>query len=201
MATSISACSATSVASKGKFEDLCIRICEDFNHTLDDWKPDRTDDNLLNLCNVSEGSYEVCSKTSKPRKNEETGDIVNAKWILNIQWQMTGVEVQVDTDIGKNLTALGHTLTLITGDEEDQSDESSVSDELDDEMLVFDDSTVRRQKTTIQIDNLPDFVFDPNIEPAQRTKMMEREMVVESMISSRPTSTFRKKQMTSMIRI
>ena len=180
--TSISACSATSVASKGKFEDLCVRFCEDFNHTLDDWKPDRTDDNLLNLCNVSEGSYEVCSKTSKPRKDEDTGSIVNAKWILNIQWQMTGVEVQVDTDIGKNLTALGHTLTLITGDEEEQSDESSISDELDDEMLVFDDSTVRRQKTTIQIENLPDFVFDPNVEPAQRTKMMEREMIEQSKI-------------------
>ena len=181
--TSISACSATSVASKGKFEDLCVRFCDDFNHTLDDWKPDKSDDNLINLCNVSDGSYEVCSKTSKPRKDEETGSVVNAKWILNIQWQMTGVEVQVDTDIGKNLTALGHTLTLITGEEEEQSDESSVSDELDDEMLVFDDQTVvKRQKTTIQIDNLPDFVFDPSIEPAQRTRLMEREMIEQSKI-------------------
>ena len=89
------------MASKGKFEDLCVRFCEDFNHTLDDWKPDRTDDALLNLCNVSEGSYEVCSKTSKAYKDEETGNVENAKWILNIQWQMTGVEVQVDTDIGQ----------------------------------------------------------------------------------------------------
>lgn len=55
----------------------------------------------MNLCNVSEGSYEVCSKTSKAYKDEETGNVENAKWILNIQWQMTGVEVQVDTDIGQ----------------------------------------------------------------------------------------------------
>ena len=34
--TSISACSAASMASKGKFEDLCVRFSEDFNHTLDD---------------------------------------------------------------------------------------------------------------------------------------------------------------------
>ena len=114
--TSISACSAASMASKGKFEDLCVRFCEDFNHTLDDWKPDRTDDSLLNLCTVSEGSYEVCSKTSKAVRDDVSGTMENAKWILNIQWQMTGVEVQVDTDIGKHLTALGHTLTSLTGD-------------------------------------------------------------------------------------
>ena len=46
----------------------------------------------------------------------------NAKWILNIQWQMTGVEVQVDTNIGKHLTALGHTLTSLTGEEEEEED-------------------------------------------------------------------------------
>ena len=39
--SSISACSAKSTVSKGKFQDLCIRFTDDFNHFLDDWKPDR----------------------------------------------------------------------------------------------------------------------------------------------------------------
>ena len=52
--TSISSCSNISMVSKGKFEDLCVRFAEDFNHTLDDWKPDKEDDNLMNLCLVSE---------------------------------------------------------------------------------------------------------------------------------------------------
>ena len=179
--TSISACSAASMASKGKFEDLCVRFCEDFNHTLDDWKPDRTDDWLLNLCTVSEGSYEVCSKTSKAVKDETSGAMENAKWILNIQWQMTGVEVQVDTDIGKHLAALGHTLTSLTGEEEEEEadgDESSISDEADSDVVIVED-TVRKQRT-IQIDNLPEFVFDQNIDAAQRTKLMEREMIEQS---------------------
>ena len=62
--SSISACSAKSTVSKGKFQDLCIRFTDDFNHFLDDWKPDRSAD-LMNLCTVSEGSYEICSQTEK----------------------------------------------------------------------------------------------------------------------------------------
>jgi hypothetical protein len=52
--SSISACSAGSMVSMGKFQKLCLRFAEDFNHTLDDWKPDPTDPNIMNLCLVSE---------------------------------------------------------------------------------------------------------------------------------------------------
>ena len=69
--------------SKGKFQDLCIRFTDDFNHFLDDWKPDKSAD-LMNLCTVSEGSYEICSQTEKAVKEE------NAKWLLNVKWKMTG---------------------------------------------------------------------------------------------------------------
>ena len=82
--SSISACSAGSMVSAGKFTELCIRFAEDFNHTLDDWKPTTNDPNIMNFCLVSEGSYEVCSQTAKAMKEE------NAKWFLNIQWKMTG---------------------------------------------------------------------------------------------------------------
>ena len=39
----------------------------------------------------------------------------NANWLLNLKWQMTGVDVHVDTNIGKHITALGQTLTTLTG--------------------------------------------------------------------------------------
>ena len=52
---------------------------------------------------------QVCTQTAKALKEE------NAKWLLNIQWQMTGVDVHVDTNIGKHMTALGQTLTTLTG--------------------------------------------------------------------------------------
>ena len=84
-----------------------------------------------------------------------------------------------NVNAGKHLTALGHTLTSLAGDEEEESDESSISDELDSDMLILDETVMKRPKT-IQIDNLPEFVFDPNIDAAQRTKLMEREMIEQS---------------------
>lgn len=59
----ISACSSGSLVSKGKFSNLCLRFAEDFENSLDDWKPDMTDSSIMNLCVVSEGTYEVCSRT------------------------------------------------------------------------------------------------------------------------------------------
>jgi hypothetical protein len=44
----------------------------------------------------------------------------NAKWFLNVQWQMEGVDIHLDTNVGKQLSALGHTMTSITGSEEDE---------------------------------------------------------------------------------
>ena len=178
--TSISACSAESMVSKGNFEDLCVRFVEDFNHTLDDWKPDTNDDNLLNLCNVAKGSYEVCSRTLKATQDEKLKINSNAKWILNIKWQMTGVDVKVDTDIGKHLSALTHTLTSLTGEEEDVTEDSSVSDDFDSDMVIDVDESLPRRQGTIQIDNLPEFVFDNSIEPAQRAKKMREEMIEQS---------------------
>merc|ERR1711892_1011263 len=47
-------------------------------------------------------------------------------------------------------------------------------------MVIVDENVTTRRQRTIQIDNLPDFVFDPNIDAAQRTKLMEREMIEQS---------------------
>ena len=43
----------------------------------------------------------------------------NAKWILNIKWEMQGIDVHLDTNIGKRLSALGDTLTSLTGEEDE----------------------------------------------------------------------------------
>lgn len=45
--------------------------------------------------------------------------IDNAKWLLNVQWQMEGVDIHLDVNVGQQLSALGHTLTMLTGIEED----------------------------------------------------------------------------------
>lgn len=113
--TIISACNSGSLVSTGKFFGLCLRFADDFETTLDDWKPNMNDTSIMNFCVVSEGTYEVCSRTIAAKYPE------NAKWILNVKWQMEGVDIHLDINIGKQLSALGHTLTTLSGMEEDDA--------------------------------------------------------------------------------
>lgn len=108
-----------------------MRFADDFETTLDDWKP--TSNDATNLCIVSEGTYEVCSRTIAAK---HFGKLIsqikssffltlepnflfrlseNAKWILNVKWQMEGVDIHLDVNVGKYLSALGHTLTTLSG--------------------------------------------------------------------------------------
>lgn len=61
--TSIGACSSGALVSKGRFVGLCLRFADDFEASLDDWKP-APGEPSLNVCCVSEGTYEVCSRTA-----------------------------------------------------------------------------------------------------------------------------------------
>ncbi|KAH1010974.1 hypothetical protein HUJ04_000423 [Dendroctonus ponderosae] len=135
------ACSSGSLVSKGKFSNLCLRFAEEFETSLDDWKPDMADSSIMNLCVVSDGTYEVCSRTLTAKANE------NAKWLLNVQWQMEGVDIHLDTNVGKQLSALGHTLTMLT------------------------DGTRTSQESI-----LPAFMFDPSLDNRMRSKLIEKEM-------------------------
>lgn len=123
------ACNSGSLVSTGKFFGLCLRFADDFETTLDDWKPS-SNDASINLCIVSEGTYEVCSRTIAAKHFGIIGVDVrsnifhyfsfffiseNAKWILNVKWQMEGVDIHLDVNVGKYLSALGHTLTTLSG--------------------------------------------------------------------------------------
>ncbi|KAK4878280.1 hypothetical protein RN001_010786 [Aquatica leii] len=159
--TSISACSSGSLVSKGKFSNLCLRFAEDFETSLDDWKPDMGDSSIMNLCVVSEGTYEVCSRTITGKQCNE-----NAKWFLNVQWQMEGVDIHLDTNVGKQLSALGHTLTSLTGAEDNPFNVDYDSD----------DNEPTDGTKTSQESILPSFMFDPSLDNRQRSKLIEKEM-------------------------
>ncbi|KAH7969087.1 hypothetical protein HPB52_014561 [Rhipicephalus sanguineus] len=106
--TRISACSCGSLVSKARFTGLCLRFADEFEVSMEDWKP--SDATTTNLCVVSEGTYEICSRTIAAQATS------NAKWILNVQWQMEGVDIHVDVGISKALSALFRTLTALTGE-------------------------------------------------------------------------------------
>lgn len=52
---------------QARFSGLCLRFADDFETSLDDWKPDPSQPQM-NLCVVSEGTYEVCSRTLAAQK-------------------------------------------------------------------------------------------------------------------------------------
>ncbi|XP_037958120.1 transmembrane protein KIAA1109 homolog isoform X2 [Teleopsis dalmanni] len=159
--TIISACNSGSLVSKGKFQGLCLRFADDFETNLDDWKPNSNDP--MNVCIVSEGTYEVCSRTTAAKKMD------NAKWLLNVKWQMEGVDIHLDVNIGKQLSSLGHTLTMLTGFEDEETNiESPDSDDGD---QMHDPFSRRRE-----FENLPSFMFDPTIDPKKRSFLMEKEI-------------------------
>lgn len=62
------AVSSGALVSKGRFVGLCLRFARDFEASLDDWKPE-PQEACVNVCCVSEGTYEVCSRTAAARHN------------------------------------------------------------------------------------------------------------------------------------
>lgn len=175
--TIISACSSGSLVSKGKFVGLCLRFADDFDSSLDDWKPNVNDD-MMNLCVVSEGTYEVCSTTIASKKFNE-----NAKWLLNVKWQMEGVDINLDINIGKHLSALGHTLTQMqAGTEEDEDPVTLESPDSDSYSGRVSNDVLPRSKKAL--DSLPSFLFDPTLDTKKRSLLMENEINEQTRIVS-----------------
>ncbi|KFB49612.1 AGAP007960-PA-like protein [Anopheles sinensis] len=167
--TIISACSSGSLVSNGRFVGLCLRFAEDFDSSLDEWKPNMGDASIMNLCVVSEGTYEVCSRTIAAKHPD------NAKWFLNVKWQMEGVDIHLDVNIGKQLSALGHTLTMLTGSEDDEpiSSDTPDSDDID---AGSQQTAGKDAKSRKSVDSLPSFLFDTTLDPKKRSLLMENEI-------------------------
>ncbi|XP_042881836.1 transmembrane protein KIAA1109 homolog isoform X7 [Penaeus japonicus] len=172
--TIISACNSGSLVCKARFKGFCMRFAPEFETSLDDWKPDFKDP-TINLCTVSEGTYEVCSRTvaGHPEKAE------NAKWLLNVMWQMEGVDLHLDVNIGKHLSALARTLTMLTGAPDTAIPQSSYDSDDDDDHTDHSSSQQESASGRRQIalnESLPAFIFDPNLDARQRAKLLEIEM-------------------------
>ncbi|XP_032872772.1 transmembrane protein KIAA1109 homolog isoform X2 [Amblyraja radiata] len=124
--TLITACSSESLVSKGHFKNFCIRFADGFETSWDDWKPELQGDLVMNACVVPDGTYEVCSRTAGLASADSSSA---GTWTLNILWKMCGIDVHMDPNIGKRLSALGNTMTTLTGEEEsdDIADLNSVN--------------------------------------------------------------------------
>lgn len=106
--TTISACSCGAIISSGSFEGFCFRFAEDFQQTNKTWKPTRSSSSsnvILNACCVPSGQYLMHSRAK---------NILNSnspKWFLNVQWDMKGIDINLDSIIGKRFSQLIRTIT------------------------------------------------------------------------------------------
>lgn len=152
---------------------FCLRFASDFEVTWDDWKPDKSLETIMNAMVVPEGTYEVCSRTTSA--NQES---INAKWILNVTWQMRGIDIHLDANIGKLLSILGSTLTTMTGEDEEEMPEQNTDDSEETESdLAFNDKTDGANKKISALpEGLPDFVYDASLDQKTRARLIEKEM-------------------------
>ncbi len=136
--TAIYACSSGCVVSKGQFNNFCLRFSENFNLNSSEWAPasiaglasgqQPQQDQfygakqrcLMNAWVVPSGNYEVCSSTiEKP-----TALKPSPVWILSVKWKMEGIEVNLDTGIGKWLNKLADTVTRLADTQNRNNDVS-----------------------------------------------------------------------------
>uniref|UniRef100_A0A1I8J055 PH domain-containing protein n=1 Tax=Macrostomum lignano TaxID=282301 RepID=A0A1I8J055_9PLAT len=109
-----------SFASEGSFANFCLRFEDDFNQSSEDWKPEVStvsnfDRIVFNACAVPEGSFKICS-SSKNSDTELAATLV--KTMLDFHWQMHGLDIHLDINIGKRLKHLFYTLKkIMTGDD------------------------------------------------------------------------------------
>ena len=106
--TTISACSCGAIISSGSFEGFCFRFAENFQQTNKTWKPTRSllpSNIILNACCVPSGQYLMHSRAKHILNSN------SPKWYLNVQWDMKGIDINLDSIIGKRFSQLIRTIT------------------------------------------------------------------------------------------
>ena len=104
--TTISACSRGAIISSGLFKGFCLRFAENFQLANSNWKPtDSSSNRILNVCRVPSGHYSMHSLA------KHLAGSTNPKWFLNVQWAMEGIDIHVDSIIGKRFSQLIRMIT------------------------------------------------------------------------------------------
>lgn len=91
---------------------------------------------------------------------------------------MQGIDVHLDANIGKRLSALGNTLTALAGDPDEEFSEDGVPDGgLESIFSPTNDLEVEiMRRPSILMDTLPEFVYDTSLDPKLRFRLIEKEM-------------------------
>ena len=104
--TTISACSRGAIISSGLFKGFCLRFAENFQLANSNWKAtDSSSNSTLNVCRVPSGHYSMHSLAKR------LAGSTHPKWFLNVQWAMEGIDIHVNSIIGKRFSQLIRMIT------------------------------------------------------------------------------------------
>ncbi|KRX43993.1 Protein kinase C iota type, partial [Trichinella murrelli] len=166
--TQISVCSCGPLVSRGTFSGFRVFFLEtnrcDPNGWLDEVK--RVGDlSRLNACVVTEGTYDICSETMSSNESRSLAPL----WVLNITWNIDGLEMFFNTKILHFCSVLVSTLTSLAADLPDS--------QAPDDPLPTTDSMADLLR-----DGTPAGVGD-------RSRLIERRLAEQSQVLTELTST------------
>ena len=104
------------VASMGRFQTFCIRFAEQFYLRQKTWTLDPKRHKFINYAIINQGTFRLCIANKKRYSETEPEREVGEKLLWAFQWNMSGIDVNASTDIGRHMSTLVRTVTTIGSD-------------------------------------------------------------------------------------
>ena len=104
------------VASTGRFQTFCIRFAEQFYLRQKTWTLDPKRHKFINYAIINQGTFRLCIANKKRYSEVEPEKEVGEKLLWAFQWNMSGIDVNANTDIGRHMSMVVRTVTTIGSD-------------------------------------------------------------------------------------
>ena len=101
------------VASMGRFHNFCIRFADQFYLRQKTWTLDPKRHKFINYAIINQGTFRLCIANKKRYSETQPEKEVGEKLLWAFQWNMSGIDVNASTDIGRHMSTLVRTVTTI----------------------------------------------------------------------------------------
>ena len=100
----------------GRFQTFCIRFADQFYLRQKTWTLDPKRHKFINYAIINQGTFRLCIANKKRYSEVEPKKEVGEKLLWAFQWNMSGIDVNASTDIGRHMSTLVRTVTTIGSD-------------------------------------------------------------------------------------
>ena len=97
----------------GRFQTFCIRFAEQFYLRQKTWTLDPKRHKFINYAIINQGTFRLCISNKKRYSETEPEKEVGEKLLWAFQWNMSGIDLNASTDIGRHMSTLVRTVTTI----------------------------------------------------------------------------------------